>query len=79
MSDDPVIHVLEEVSQEDVPRNVQEKLTNIISLLQSNAPLLYIQPWSKCQARDAVEELSQDKAIEDFTRTQLLNVMVMLE
>ncbi|MAF34979.1 hypothetical protein CMO91_03985 [Candidatus Woesearchaeota archaeon] len=73
MTNDPVINVLEEVSQEDVPKNVQEKLSRIITLLQSEAPLC------KCKARDAVEELSHDVALEDFTRTQLLNVMVMLE
>ena len=56
-----------------MPKNVQEKLSRIITLLQSEAPLC------KCKARDAVEELSHDVALEDFTRTQLLNVMVMLE
>ncbi len=61
--------------QQEVPRNLQEKLNFTIKLLQDNEEFSITR--SKVLAE--LEELGEQNNLESYTRMQLLNVVSLLE
>ncbi len=76
---DPLQSVLEAIDemQEDstVPRNVKLRLAEVGKLLQSEGDLsMHVN-----KALDELDEISDDANLQSFTRTQLWNIVSMLE
>lgn len=71
---EPVISALT-LLQQEVPKNLQEKLSVTLKLLQNNEEFSIMR--SKVLAE--LEELGEQNNIESYTRMQLLNVVSLLE
>jgi hypothetical protein len=72
-----LIESLEEVKTDStVPKNVKSKIQEIITVLKDDSLELSIKV-DKAQAE--LEEISSDTNIQSFTRTQLWNIVSMLE
>lgn len=69
-----IIEVLQNL-QEEIPRNLQQKVTNTIKMLQTSAEF----SLTKNRVLNELEELSEQSNLESYTRTQLLNVVSLLE
>ncbi|MBI5065579.1 UPF0147 family protein [Candidatus Woesearchaeota archaeon] len=69
-----IIEVLQSL-QEEIPRNLQQKVTNTIKLLQTSVEF----SLTKNRVLNELEELSEENSLESYTRTQLLNVVSLLE
>ncbi len=69
-----IIEVLQGL-QEEIPKNLQQKVTNTIKLLQTSTEF----SLTKNRVLNELEELSEQNNLESYTRTQLLNVVSLLE
>ena len=58
-----------------VPKNVREKLSEAVSVLSSNGDI----SMNVSKALHMLDELSEDNNLQVYTRTQLWNVVSMLE
>jgi uncharacterized protein (UPF0147 family) len=73
---DLILHNLEELGQDTaVPKNVKIKLKEIISILQGESE----ESIKIDKVMHIFESFSDDSNIDSFTRTQLWNVVSMLE
>jgi uncharacterized protein (UPF0147 family) len=72
----PVIEALTEMREDNtVPRNVKTKIEGIIGLLKDN-----IETSIKIsRALHEMEEISEDANMQSYTRTQIFNVVSLLE
>ncbi len=71
-----IISALEEISADPgLPGNVRAKLMSITETLKNNSQ----NPLTINQILDELDELSLDTNLEPFTRTQIFNIISMLE
>ncbi len=71
-----IISALEEISADTgLPGNVRAKLMSITETLKNNSQ----NPLTINQILDELDELSLDTNLEPFTRTQIFNIISMLE
>jgi uncharacterized protein (UPF0147 family) len=79
MSNDKLSEVVEFLSElnEDttVPKNVKQKIAEIISILKSNSDM----SLKVDKVIHLFDELNEDSNLDPYTRTQLWNVVSMLE
>ncbi len=71
-----VLAAIEEMQEDStVPRNVKTRLAEVAKLLQSEGDLsMHVN-----KALDEIDEISGDTNLQSFTRTQLWNIVSMLE
>jgi uncharacterized protein (UPF0147 family) len=68
--------LLQELAQDStIPKNVHHKLSNVISMLQKNSEV----SLNVSKALHELEDITTDMNLESFTRTQIFNVVSMLE
>jgi len=73
---DAVVSSLSEVREDaTVPRNVRTKIESVVSTLKEDTEL----PIKINKALNELDELSNDINLQSYTRTQIWNVMSMLE
>ena len=73
---DAVVGSLSEVREDaTVPRNVRTKIESVVSTLKEDTEL----PIKINKALNELDELSNDVNLQSYTRTQIWNVMSMLE
>ncbi len=71
-----IITAIEEVTGDPtVPKNVKNKLSNIINILNDEADTLI----QVNKALDELEDIQSDSNLQAFTRTQILNITSLLE
>ncbi len=71
-----VLAAIEEMQEDStVPRNVKMRLLEIAKLLQSDGDI----SMRVNKALDELDEISDDANLQSFTRTQLWNIVSMLE
>ena len=71
-----VVNSLNEIKEDDtVPRNVRTKIESVVSTLKEDTEL----PIKINKALNELDELSNDVNLQSYTRTQIWNVMSMLE
>ncbi len=72
----PIIEILEELKTDtSVPRNVKEKIKNTIGALKENSEIkLRIN-----KALHELDEIADDVNLQPYTRTQIWNVVSLLE
>lgn len=71
-----VVEFLQELTQDNtMPRNVREKIGHITQMLQSDDDLNIC----KDRAMSELDEISNDVNLKSYTRTQIWNVVSMLE
>lgn len=71
-----VIDAINEVLEDNtLPKNVKEKLNNILTHLKNNSEL----SLKLDKALHDLESISEDSNIQTYTRTQLWNIVSMLE
>lgn len=63
------------VLQQEFPKNLQEKIKNTIKLLEDDSEFSI----KKNRVLNELEELSENNSLESYERTQLLNVVSLLE
>lgn len=73
---DNIISYLKELLEDNtVPRNVRNKLSDVITLLEGEED----ESIKVNKALDEFDEISNDTNLQPYTRTQLWNVVSMLE
>lgn len=71
-----VIEAIQELLEDNtLPKNVKEKLNNIINHLKTNGEL----SLKLDKALHDLEGISEDSNIQTYTRTQIWNIVSMLE
>ncbi|MCB9358791.1 UPF0147 family protein [Candidatus Woesearchaeota archaeon] len=71
-----IIEFLDEMKEEDtVPKNVKLKIADVIGILKSNLE----ESLKIDKVMHIFDELNEDSNLDSFTRTQLWNVVSMLE
>jgi uncharacterized protein (UPF0147 family) len=71
------ITTLNELREESTtPKNIKEKIQNIIAILQSTEDEVSIK---KSKAIEILEQISNENNIQPFLRTQIWNVVSILE
>lgn len=70
------IFALQELEQDSTtPKNVKMKVASTLKILNENAELSI----KKSRAMHELEELSEDINVQSYTRTQLFNIVSLLE
>lgn len=73
---DNIISYLKELLEDNtVPRNVRNKISDVITLLEGDEE----ESIKINKALDTFDEISNDTNLQSYTRTQLWNVVSMLE
>jgi uncharacterized protein (UPF0147 family) len=77
--DDPMVGIIEALSElqndTSVPRNVKSKIMGIIGVLQDDSEVsIRIN-----KALNELDEISEDSNMQPYTRTQIWNVVSLLE
>jgi uncharacterized protein (UPF0147 family) len=71
-----VIAALREVEQDNqVPKNVKSKITGTITVLEQDAEM----PIKVSRALQELEQLTEDNNLQAYTRTQIFNIVSLLE
>lgn len=71
-----VLEVLTEVAEDSiVPKNVKNKISKVISILKEDTEM----SLKISKALQELEEISDDSNLQPFTRTQIWNIISMLE
>ena len=71
-----VLEALQELQEDSTtPKNVKIKLDNIISLLKKNSE----DPLIINRSLDELDQLTSDFNLESFTRTQIYNIISLME
>ncbi len=71
-----VIAALRELEQDNqIPKNVKVKITGTISVLEQNAEM----PIKVSRALQELEQLTEDNNMQAYTRTQIFNIVSLLE
>ncbi|MBI1969829.1 UPF0147 family protein [Candidatus Woesearchaeota archaeon] len=71
-----ILHALEQLQQDaTIPRNVKQKLETVAHILQEDEEL----SLRLNKALNELDDVSDDANIEPYTRTQLWNILSMLE
>lgn len=71
-----IVFVLEELSNDDtVPRNIKARVQEVITILNSNDELSI----KKNKALHKLDELNEDTNLKAYTRSQIWNVLSLLE
>ncbi|MBS3105840.1 UPF0147 family protein [Candidatus Woesearchaeota archaeon] len=73
---DAVVSSLSEVKEDStVPRNVRTKIESVVSTLKEGTEL----PIKVNKALNELDQIANDVNLQSYTRTQIWNVMSMLE
>ncbi len=71
-----VIAALRELEQDNqVPKNVKTKITGTISVLEQEGEM----PIKVSKALQELEQLTEDNNMQAYTRTQIFNIVSLLE
>jgi len=71
------ISTLSELKEESsTPKNIKEKIQNVITILEGKEEEISIK---KSKALDILEQISNENNIQPFLRTQIWNVVSILE
>ncbi len=72
-----IIESLQEVANDgSVPRNIKEKLTTLIKILQNDKEDFLLR---KDKALSELDEVVEDTNLQAYTRTQIWNIVSVLE
>jgi uncharacterized protein (UPF0147 family) len=71
-----VIAALRELEQDtQIPKNIKTKITGTISVLEQNGEM----PIKVSKALQELEQLTEDNNMQAYTRTQIFNIVSLLE
>ena len=72
-----IIESVQEIASDNtVPRNVKEKLNLIVKVLQNEAEDILLR---KDKALSELDEIAEDTNLQAYTRTQIWNIVSVLE
>lgn len=66
--------LIELKEESSLPKNIKEKIDEIVDILNNGNSSIKIN-----QALDVLEEIANDSNLETYTRTQVLNILSLLE
>lgn len=70
-----IIFALEELKDEEIPRNVVSRIDEVIDILKSDCETHLCKNKALC----ALEAASEDSSMQAYARTQLFNILSRLE